>query len=369
MEIKKARILVIGSQYGSGHKSAAQSLIEEMQNNYPEVEAIYVDFGEIVGEYLDKIFVKIFNTNLRYMPAMHRIGASIFDSERMIEIGNKAYSPVAKYKLRKMLKQIQPDVVVSTFPALNFTIGELKEEFDFRFVTVVTDLISVHKYWISPQTDAYSVGLEQMIPAMQVLGVHKEKIAVNGFPMKKAFFEKKSETDLRQKLNLKNKFTVLYLIGSMPDKFAQEFCEQLDQVKGVQSVVICGKNKTYEKALKKKLKNTKVLGFVDNMDEYMRIAHVCVGKAGPGFIMECATLSKPVIITSYIAPQEYGNVELVLEKNWGWFEPTPKTILARLEKIQKMSPQTYEGFCKRAGKINLPNSTAEITRFCLSVDK
>merc|ERR1719203_2789356 len=61
------------------------------------------------------------------------------------------------------------------------------------------------------------------------------------------------------------------------------------------------------------------LGFINNMAEYMVAADVLVSKAGPGTIAEAAALSLPVLLTSFLPGQEEGNVDYVVEGEFGAF--------------------------------------------------
>ncbi|KAL7540775.1 hypothetical protein ACHAWF_013044 [Thalassiosira exigua] len=61
------------------------------------------------------------------------------------------------------------------------------------------------------------------------------------------------------------------------------------------------------------------LGFVTNMADFMVAADVLVSKAGPGTIAEAASLSLPVLLTSFLPGQEEGNVDYVVEGEFGAF--------------------------------------------------
>lgn len=61
------------------------------------------------------------------------------------------------------------------------------------------------------------------------------------------------------------------------------------------------------------------LGFVNRMADYMVAADVLVSKAGPGTIAEAASLSLPVMLTSFLPGQEEGNVDFVIEGKFGAF--------------------------------------------------
>lgn len=70
------------------------------------------------------------------------------------------------------------------------------------------------------------------------------------------------------------------------------------------------------------------LGFLTNIPEYMVAADVLVTKAGPGTIAEAAAVGLPVMMTSFLPGQEAGNVDVVLESNFGEFQKEPSQIAA-----------------------------------------
>ncbi|KAL7533519.1 hypothetical protein ACHAXR_005286 [Thalassiosira sp. AJA248-18] len=61
------------------------------------------------------------------------------------------------------------------------------------------------------------------------------------------------------------------------------------------------------------------LGFITQMADYMVAADVLVSKAGPGTIAEAASVSLPVMLTSFLPGQEEGNVDYVIEGKFGTF--------------------------------------------------
>jgi 1,2-diacylglycerol 3-beta-galactosyltransferase len=88
------------------------------------------------------------------------------------------------------------------------------------------------------------------------------------------------------------------------------------------------------------------LGFVTNMAEYMVATDILISKAGPGTISEAAALSLPVMLTSYLPGQEEGNVDYVIDGNFGAYcdDSDPSTVAEEIadwlsdeEKLKKMS--------------------------------
>jgi len=76
------------------------------------------------------------------------------------------------------------------------------------------------------------------------------------------------------------------------------------------------------------------LGFVTKMAEYMAAADVLVSKAGPGTIAEAAAVSLPVMLTSFLPGQEEGNIDFVVNGEFGEYisDTNPSDIAQELAK-------------------------------------
>lgn len=362
------KIMIIYSRYGGGHKAPAEALEEGFKKWEKDAKVEMVDFGDLIGNFVDYFSRKSFFFSISRAPVLHRIMAALTNSDSILNYCTRFSKPFLYRRFAKKLKEINPDLVVTTFPAANRMLSEFKKDFDFKLITVVTDLLSVHRYWIAPGTDYYLVALPEMTNAIKAHGVSEKCIKPTGFPIRPGFFEKNNKSVLAKKHKLSTrKFTALYLIGSAQDYFAHELVKKLDSEKGIQGIVICGHNKNLYKKLKKKTKNTLVLGYVKNINDYMHFADVLIGKAGTNFIMESAAASKPIIITNYIEPQEYGNVEVVLGREWGFFEPGTNLIIKRLKAIKKMSKTSLKKIQKRASEVAPKNSTKKAVQTILEI--
>ena len=88
----------------------------------------------------------------------------------------------------------------------------------------------------------------------------------------------------------------------------------------------------------------RVLGFVDNVEEYMLGADLCVSKAGPGCISEAAACALPILLFDFLPGQEEENITVVKQRGMGGYEDTTDkaaelaaTWLADEEELARMS--------------------------------
>jgi 1,2-diacylglycerol 3-beta-galactosyltransferase len=93
-------------------------------------------------------------------------------------------------------------------------------------------------------------------------------------------------------------------------------------------VVICGRNQKLEDRLNDYAwpTPTTVVGFVDNMWEWMAASECVITKAGSGTIAEALALGRPILLSGHIPGQEDGNVTYVVENGVGAYSQDPREI-------------------------------------------
>lgn len=105
------------------------------------------------------------------------------------------------------------------------------------------------------------------------------------------------------------------------------------------------------------------LGFVTKMAEYMAVADVLVSKAGPGTIAEAASLSLPIMLTSFLPGQEEGNVDFVLEGEFGTFIPdTNPQGIAEVVGEWLLDDEKSKELSDAAKKCGAPNAARDIVK-------
>ena len=78
-----------------------------------------------------------------------------------------------------------------------------------------------------------------------------------------------------------------------------------------------------------------------------------------GTIAEAATLGLPVMMTSYLPGQEAGNVDIVLENDFGAYNDKPIEIAQKVTAWLK-DPELCAQMSRRAVAVGRPNAAADI---------
>lgn len=95
------------------------------------------------------------------------------------------------------------------------------------------------------------------------------------------------------------------------------------------------------------------------MAEVMVAADVLVSKAGPGTIAEAAAVGLPVMITSFLPGQEAGNVDIVLDGEFGAFSQKPRKIAkAVTEWVQDES--MLDELSRNSARVGNPHAASNI---------
>lgn len=335
------------SDTGGGHRSGAVAIdaaIEQLGG--VDTQRHFADILASTGFPLIRDAPDLYDQlSTRWLP-VYDLMYQITDGRRRVDALTHFVYLTAHRNIVRVLEETRPNLVVSVHPLVNRLIGNARRTYrlSFRFVTVVTDLVSLHSSWgdpsaelcIAPTTEAYELLLRRGFPA--------EKLIRTGFPVHPKFA---AFTGTRREARLQlgvdpDPFTVLVTSGGVGAGQLRELVLMLKQAyPNVQQLVITGKNATLHQALRALdlPEHVHVYGFVNNMEVMMAASDIIVTKAGPGTLMEALVMRRPVIVTEAVGMQERGNIDFVLNHELGAFCPTPNRIIPAIDEL--IDPQTY----------------------------
>jgi len=265
-----------------------------------------------------------------------------------------------------------PTVVVSFHPLLTHIAAATPRQ--GPAITVVTDMVTIHRSWSSPGVD---ILVSPSAAASSRLGTYNPAAGAlieAGLPVSQPFLDMAGRDDpraqLRGKLGLRLGFTVLLFGGG------EGACGLVRQAKAlltrcpdVTVAVICGRNTTAKARLAQMATGSEgrlvVHGFVDNVEEWMAASDVVATKAGPGAIAEALVCGKPLLLTAHLPGQERGNAEWVVAHGAGLHVPRiPSLVKAVLE--LKEDHLLLATMAARAAHLARPDASATIAQLVLS---
>ena len=136
-----------------------------------------------------------------------------------------------------------------------------------------------------------------------------------------------------------------------------------------QLAIIAGHNSVLERQLRAETWPipVTVLGYVNNMAEWLAAADLFITKAGPGALAEAACLGTPVLITGFIPGQEAGNVTWTVGHGAGVFETDTNRIGDRVAELLRPDNPELARMSAAASASAQPDAARQITHAALEL--
>ena len=260
---------------------------------------------------------------VNYAPWAYEMVYQAFTSRRRVEFLEDAAYPLVKQRIAKALAACSPDLVVSVHPIqVSVPLRALREMGSSApFITVVTDPVTPPLAWFCPDVDLCIVATEQARKLALSCGMSPDRVRVIGLPVRRAFWAARDQSKpaARTRVGLAPERKLALLTGGgagigkvLP--MAQAIARRLAANRAhAQMAIIAGSNQPLQRRLRGEPWPIPVtiLGFVENMADWLAAADLLITKAGPGTLAEAACTGVPVIITSFIPGQEACNVAWV----------------------------------------------------------
>ena len=372
----KRKFLFLYLTTGAGHISPARVLKEQILKQNPDAEIVMVngfDRGNILGKVGFELLY-FWSTNF-----LHGLFPLIYDlgqHRSFVTLISKLMRFHTVHYLKKIFKREQPTDIVSFHHSLSTfaksAVTRLHKK--INITVMVTDPFTVPHVWFWDRSldyfvyseEAKQTGIEQKVPESQ--------IKIVPFVMNPKYLEPFGKEDilaLRKKHGFDaNKKTVLLVGGGDGLPGAVDIVNKC-VLRGAKFAVavVCGKDMgkyAYLESLSRlypKL-DLHVYGFVNYLDELIKLSDCVVMKAGPATLIEVLSCRKPIIISRYIHNQELGNMRFAVKNKVGYFIQKPAKIYDKIEEI--LSDQTFdERMAKNFDNLTFDTDSSKIAKLLL----
>ena len=284
------------------------------------------------------------------------------DSQKgpLAHISSKS-NQILAIKLLKLLREKQPDLIISTHPFGSQMCAYLKRKgkISAKIATIMTDF-SPHDQWLieNEHTDYFFVAHNKMKEYLISKNIPSTKIFATGIPISSRFLKDYNKKEILEKFNLKeNKKNILFFGGGEyglgKARTIEIFNNLVKNFDNIQVIAIAGKNEKmkteFEKIVEENNKqdSIKVLAFTDKVPELMSISDLVISKPDGLTTSESLASNLPMIIINPIPGQEEENAEFLESKGTGiWLRKNDssrevlKNIIDDSEKLSKMKKNT-----------------------------
>lgn len=312
------RVLFISAPIGAGHIRAAQAVSQILREKHAyqtELCNVFDFFPQLIGTTILAVYLKI----LDIFPALYAAAYSWGNQSKMALLGRELISRFLAKRMLQYIDKFQPAIIVCTHATPAGLVAWLKKRglITVPTMAVITDFV-VHRLWVYPEVDYYFVAHEAMSGYLQQHEITAQAITVTGIPIDSSFSQTTNKSELLAKLGLVPERKIIMIMGggagALPIASIVNVCEQIDEP--LQLIAITGKNQVLYRELMQLAQGSKhavkVLGFVDNVHEFMSVADLLISKPGGMSSAEALAKGLPLVIFRPIPGQEEANTQFLL---------------------------------------------------------
>ncbi|MEB3286130.1 MAG: glycosyltransferase [Vampirovibrionales bacterium] len=356
-------ILILTSNTGGGHRSAAQALENSFLNVSPG--NILVKMSQVLEEstLASRKMADFYNFLLRDHQNLMQYYYWAIEQLKPNE-SSLIFRSAMGYG-RQLFDRICPQALVSVHPMTQHFFAYILKKLNLLgkipFVTVVTDPCSgFWRGWACPDVDHYYVASDEAKDQLIEFGIGSHKISIMGMPVHSRFFpvEDALKRQYRQSLGLDaDTFTIFVNAGwagggNIPRIF-QALSQQYAGVDNIQVIFLAGSN---EKLLQEAHEMAhvapfpvKVIGFSSEIERLMNASDVMVSKLGGLTTFEALACGLPIIGDAVTTPmpQELQTANFVERKGTGLLIRKPDEIATVIHQL-KNEPDTIETMRRQA---------------------
>ncbi|HEV2802745.1 MAG TPA: hypothetical protein VGW12_19900 [Pyrinomonadaceae bacterium] len=367
------KILIISSDTGGGHRSAAVAIAAGLQkffagNSYAVRIVRAIEESHSISARL----VNLYNWLLRHR--QHWMKYLYWAVNRFRPETREFFYRRSVGYVNELFERWCPHVVVSVHPLTQHAIGrvlrELKLADKIPLVTVVTDpCYGFWKGWACDDVRLYLVASEEARQQLIDYGVAPERIKISGMPVHPKFDlpDERSAQAARHALGLDpQKFTVFVNAGwvgggNIPEIFRELVRGDLD----VQAIFLAGNNQELRAEAETIAAHAKfpvkVIGYSEHVEQLMQAANVMISKLGGLTTFEALACRVPIIADATTAPmpQEAGAGTLLSKRGAGVLLERAGDIVPAVRRMVEDS-RYYASMRVATTGLAIPHSTRRI---------
>lgn len=355
------KALILSCSTGGGHNTCAKYIKEEF-NKY-NISATFTDYFSIIGENASKMAENVYLTTTKGNGSIFKGFYKLGETYSKTKIPSPVYllNKLAKNKLSSYIEQGKYDVIIAThlFPAMATSV--IKETNNkIKLINVATDYTAI-PFWEETKPDYFVIPHSSLKEEFISKGFKEEILLPLGIPVISSFNKIKPNIKISH-----NKKIILVTSGSMGfGKMKEIITSLLNNIDNIYIIAICGNNeKLYQELINLNNSNILVKGYINNMDEYMKISDVILTKPGGLTSTEVAIMHKPLVHIMPIPGVENYNSEFFFKNGLSLVSNTIDEIISNTKELLNNKELQNKMILKQKEIIN-ENSAKYLVEFII----
>ena len=245
----RPRLIFLFSDTGGGHRASAEAVARAMEMEYPDrFEIDLIDPFVQGGRPLVRWLVYRYSWVIKHLPRFYGLLFHGTDNRMMVKAAVRSFGRQLRPGINRSFGDNPPAGIVSFHPLTNHVTIQVLDRLglDIPFVTVITDMTDVHRFWITRRADIV------VVPSMEARrltiskGLDPRRVHVAGLPVNPRFhgpLHGAAKAALRRRLGLEQEPTLLLVSGGEGSGRLGAQAKALDRAGlGLQLLVVCGRN-------------------------------------------------------------------------------------------------------------------------------
>jgi len=295
------RVLILSADVGEGHAAAARALACQIEDSGEQAEVTVIDGLAAMGRLLRPVVEDGYRVQLRIMPWTYTLMYWLL--ERVAPIRWSARRLLCLFGSRPLARRIaehDPDVIVSTYPAVTVVLARLRriKKVHCPTVATITDLTGLF-FWAQPGIDMHLVMYGESMPSVERIAGQGSVCLVR--PLISAdFLGPRCSLQARRALGLPEEGRMVVVSGGgwgVGD--LEGAVRELSGLEEVSSIVcLAARNEELGARLRSVFAQeprVRVYGFTDKMPEMLAAADVLVHSTGGVTCLEAKAAGTPVV--------------------------------------------------------------------------
>ena len=295
------RVLVLSADVGEGHAAAARALARQIEESGQPAEVTVIDGLAAMGRLLQPVVEDGYRVQLRFMPWTYTVVYWLLERVAPIRwVARRLLCLFGSRPLARRISEYDPDVVVSTYPAVTVVLARLRRTHAIQCPTVatITDLTGLF-FWAQPGIDMHLVMYgESMSPVERIAGAGSAQLVS---PLISAeFTTPRCPLQARRALGLPEAGRMVVVsgggwgVGDVTGAVRELLCEP--EIGAI--VCLAGRNEQLRERLDADFaaqERVHVYGFTDEMPRLLAAADVLVHSTGGVTCLEAKAAGTPVV--------------------------------------------------------------------------
>jgi UDP-N-acetylglucosamine:LPS N-acetylglucosamine transferase len=297
---------------GEGHAAAARALATQLTAAPAPTEVTVIDGLAAMGRVLKPVVEDGYRVQLRFIPWSYTIVYGLLDHVRPVRaLTTWLLCRFGSRPLARTIAEHDPDVVVSTYPAVTVVLARLRRTGEVKCPTVatITDLTGLF-FWAQPGIDMHMVMYgESLSPVERIAG--RDSVRLVAPLISDEFLQPRCPLQARRALGLPEEGRMVVVSGGGwgvgdVEGAVREFV-RVPEASSI--VVLAGRNEPLASKLRRSFareSRVRVYEFTDKMPELLAAADVLVHSTGGVTCLEAMAAGTPVV--SYGLPVGHARV-------------------------------------------------------------